>query len=88
MFRNLAISGGDLPLGRRINFVLRPVSALRFVVKPGREPKTGSFAGLAPFSVAKDGLYRVSASAPVWLEVADAAKGQAVNSAKFEMQPR
>jgi len=85
---DLARFRGDLPLGVRVDLALRPNAELKFLVTPKRSPKPDSFGGIPDFEVPKDGLYRVSAGAPVWIDVVETATGQNVQSPSFEMQTK
>jgi hypothetical protein len=85
---DLARFRGELPLGVRIDLVLRPNAELKFLVAPGRAPKPDSFGGLPPFQVPRDGPFRVSAGAPVWIDVVETDTGRNVPSSGFEMQAK
>lgn len=74
-----------LPLGVRLDLALLPTPKVNFLVAPRRAPKPGTFSALATVVVPTDGLYRVSAGSPVWLDLVDAA-GANVKSSVFEMQ--
>jgi hypothetical protein len=83
---DLARFRGELPLGVRIDAVLRPNAELKFLVAPRRAPKPDSFGGLPAFQVPKDGLFRVSAGAPVWIDIVETDTGRNIPSSGFEMQ--
>jgi hypothetical protein len=63
----------NLPLNVRINLLLLPIAEVRFPVPPAQPSKPGSFGAVSVFQVPKDGLYRVSSKAGVWLDVVDLA---------------
>jgi hypothetical protein len=84
---DLANFRDNLPLGVRVDLALRPNAELKFLVTPRRAPKPGSFGGLVAFEVPKDGPYRVSVGASVWIDVVETATGQSVKSQSFAEQP-
>jgi len=79
---------GELPLGVRVDLALRPNTGIKFRVSPGRAPKPDSFGGTPSFQVPADGFYRISAGAPVWIDVVDSATGANVKAHTFEMQAK
>ena len=59
-----------LPAAERFEVALHPAERVSLPVKPAEGPETAaSFAGLLPISVSRDGLYRISVSTHLWLEV-------------------
>ena len=48
---------------------LKPVGQVHFVATPGRKGPEDAFAGLAMLQIPTAGLYRISADAPVWIDV-------------------
>jgi hypothetical protein len=85
---DLAHFRDELPLGVRIDLALQPNAELKFLVAPRRAPKPDSFGGMPAFQVPQDGLYRVSAGAPVWIDVVETATGQIIQAHSFEMQAK
>jgi hypothetical protein len=76
-----SITGVPAPVGRRLDVKLHPLANTRFLAPPERAP-AGGWAGLLPVVVPADGLYRISAGGPVWIDVVDGLRP--VASAKFE----
>ena len=74
-------AASPVPLDRKIELTLHPLAKTRFAAPPERTPAAG-YAGLVPFSVPADGVYRIAAGSRVWLDVVEGAKP--VASAKFE----
>jgi len=74
-----------VPLDQRVALTLAPHRQVRFVVPPGKAPGTDStFSGLVVFTPPADGVYRVSAGHPVWIDAI--VSGRSVASERFEMQ--
>ena len=83
---DLATFHERLPLGARIDLKLVPNGSFPLPVALRSPPKEDTFGGTPVFTVPADGLYRISAGSPVWIEVADQNAGVAVHSPRYEMQ--
>jgi len=61
-----------VPAAERFEVALHPAEHVSLPVKPTEGPEmASSFAGLLPISVLRDGVYRISVSTHLWLEVLD-----------------
>ena len=59
-----------MPAAERFEVMLHPEARVSLPAKPTESPETAaSFAGLLPISVLRDGIYRISVSTHLWLEV-------------------
>jgi len=60
-----------LPMVQRVNVALLPVGEVKLKEVRSRrmDGSTGSFAGLLPFMVPRDGVYRISLGARTWVTV-------------------
>jgi hypothetical protein len=64
------VSGGMLvSVGKSAMVRLEPTETVVFVKPPERNPDKQSFSGTLKISIAKEGLYRLIADRPVWLDV-------------------
>lgn len=75
------LSPAPVPFGRRVDLSLHPLAKTTFITPPERRP-AGGYAGLVTVSVPADGLYRIAAGSPLWIDVLEGT--QPVTSAKFE----
>src|SRR5438552_9810395 len=58
------------PAAERFDVTLHPAERVSLPAKPAEGPEAAaSFAGLVPISVPRDGVYRISISTHLWLEV-------------------
>ncbi|MCC6914913.1 MAG: hypothetical protein IT566_14530 [Rhodospirillaceae bacterium] len=74
-----------IPVSRKVDLALLPHSDVRFSVPPETDRGgPGKFSGLATFTVDKAGVYRISASSGLWIDVV--ANGKHISSRAFEMQ--
>lgn len=72
-------------LDERVSVTLAPLPQVRFVVPPGKAPgSAGTWSGLLVFTPPVDGIYRVSAGHPVWIDAV--VNGEGASSQRFEMQ--
>ncbi len=61
-----------MPAAERFDITLHPAERVSLLAKPTEGPEAAaSFAGLVPISVPRDGVYRISVSTHLWLEVLD-----------------
>jgi hypothetical protein len=58
-----------MPAAERYGVMLHPAERVSLPAKPAESPE--QFAGLVPISVPRDGMYRISVSTHLWLEVLD-----------------
>jgi molybdate transport system substrate-binding protein len=60
------------PAAERFEITLHPVERVSLPAKPAEGPETtAGFAGLLPISVPRDGVFRISLSTHLWLEMLD-----------------
>jgi molybdate transport system substrate-binding protein len=59
------------PATERFDVTLHPLEHVSLPAKPAEPEPASSFAGLLPVSVPRDGVYRISLSTHLWLEVLD-----------------
>ena len=74
-------AAAPVPLGRRLDVSLHPLAKATFAAPPERTP-AGGYAGLVTVVVHADGVYRIAAGGPLWIDVVEGT--QPVTSAKFE----
>jgi len=83
-------SSDDLPaltLGARYNVALKPHVEVSFAAKPEQDRGAPTvFSGLVAFVVPRTGIYRVSASNGLWIDVVR--NGTVIPSSAFEMQTK
>lgn len=82
-------SGLEEPLGTGTLYQLQLVSAEgveRTLPPNDKKARSFDFAGAFSWTPEKDGVYRISASRKVWLDLVDAQTKQLIPSASFEMQ--
>ena len=82
-----AAAAPELRSNRLYELLLAPEGRVTFAAAPGntrgyRGPGDGTFAGIAKFTIATDGTYRVSGDLPFWIDVVDA--GTLVRSKDFD----
>jgi len=74
-----------IPVSQRVDLALLPHPQVRFVTPPETDRGgPNKYSGLAVFKVDRSGLYRISASSGLWIDVV--ADGKRVPSSAFEMQ--
>jgi hypothetical protein len=59
----------DLRIGKASVLTLQPMSALRYLVAPGRPDAPGLFGGIASIKIVKTGQYAIALGAPAWIEM-------------------
>jgi len=60
--------------GEAVHFTLHPDGEVAYATLPQGEGEAASFGGMASFTVAEKGLYRVGLSEPIWVDVAQNGK--------------
>jgi len=74
-----------IPVSQRVDLALHPHPQVRFVTQPETDRGgPNKYSGLAAFKVDRAGLYRISASSGLWIDVV--VDGKRVPSSAFEMQ--
>lgn len=77
-----AASAPDIETGRLYQLDLSPQSAVRFAAEPSRPLlPDGVHAGMTRLSIPRDGLYRISVDASIWIDVV--ADGELLESLDF-----
>lgn len=66
-----------LTLGRRAELMLAPNDTVRYPVTPSKPGEPTSLGGMANFTIARAGTYRVLLGTPAWIEVAKGRKALA-----------
>jgi hypothetical protein len=74
----LAASQATLAIGRSAQLRLSPTTAVRYPVRPGRPAAPSTNGGIASFTVARPGTYRVALGSGMWIDVVQG--GQAIAS--------
>jgi len=69
-----ATSGATLTLGQAADLALSPTPDMRYAIRPSRPGGSVSHGGMAQFTVAKAGTYRVVIDGAAWLDVIADAK--------------
>ncbi|WP_010185191.1 hypothetical protein [Sphingomonas sp. PAMC 26605] len=65
-----------LTVGRRIELMLAPSDTVRYPFTPAKPGEPTSLGGMASFSVARAGTYRVMLGTPAWIDVVKGRKAQ------------
>lgn len=68
------LDGARFTPGEAVLFALRPDGEVAYLTLPQGAGEAASFGGLASFSIARAGTYRVGLSEPVWVDVAQDGK--------------
>lgn len=53
---------------------LSPANQVSFPVAPGKDPASGSYAGIVALTLPSPGKYRIAVDLPLWMDVIDGAK--------------
>lgn len=75
----------EFAVAEPVRFVLHPDGEVAYLSLPRGEGDAASFGGLASFTVAHAGTYRVGLSEPVWVDVVD--RGKPAESLRFGPGP-
>lgn len=75
-----ATPGAALTVGQATDLVLSPTPDMRYAIRPSRPGGSVSHGGMAQFTVATAGIYRVAIDSAAWLDViADARSLESVS---------
>lgn len=65
-----------LTIGRRTELMLAPKDSVRYPFTPSKPGEPASLGGMASFSIARTGTYRVILGTPAWIDVVKGRKAQ------------